>query len=248
LYTLYAKKTLAGAMALSLVISGCLLAGNGRAAAAGSISLTAQGHSVERYASLTDLQNRWRKQSEEIRRAGPPILEEAAQILGVDKDALKVQLKSGKSIADIASEKGLSEAALTEKLMASRITKLEEGIQAGKLTRERADVIKAKMQSHISFKLKQKGLEDEEHGHHAKKHAGLLPHLGPDKLSSMLGISKEQLISELKAGKSLADIAQEKGISKEQLIAKIKDELTPALEKAIERKAPLDKKQAAQKK
>lgn len=249
--TLHAKKTLAGAMVLSLVLSGCLLVGNGRAGAESSVSLAAKGQAIERYASLMELQNRWRKQSEEFRKAGPPIIEEAAAILGVDHETLESQLKDGKSIVEIAAGKGITEEALIQKLMAERISKLEEGVKSGKLTQERADTIKAKLQSHISYKIKQKGLEPEsaEGGHHGKKHGGLLPHLGPDKLSSMLGISKEQLITELKAGKSLADIAKEKGIAKEELIGKIKDELTPALEKAIERKAPAsDKKSEAKKK
>lgn len=236
--TLNAKKTLAGAMALYLMLSGYLLIGNGRAAAASSVSLTAKGQIIERYANLKDLQSRWRKQSEELRKAGPPIIEEAAKLLGMEKDALKTQLKSGRSVVEIAAEKGMTEAALAEKLMTGRITKLEEGVKEGKLTQERADTIKAKMQSHITYKLNQKGWEEQDghEEHHGKHHAGILPHLGPEKISSMLGVTKEQLITELKSGKSLADIAQEKGISKEELIGKIKDELTPALEKAIERK------------
>lgn len=242
--TLHAKKTLAGAMALSLVVSGCLLVGNGRAAASGSISFAAQGQKIERYASLTDLQNRWRKQSKEINKAGPRIIEEAAGIIGIDKDQLKKQLKSGKSIADVAADKGITEGALTEKLMIARLSKLDEAVKEGKLTQERADTIKSKMQSHISLKVKQKGLdaEDDGHGHHGKMHgSGGIPHLDPEKLSAMLGISKDQLITELKSGKSIAEIAREKGISKEELIGKITTELTPAIEKAIERKHPADK-------
>ncbi|MDF2926860.1 MAG: hypothetical protein K0R57_5774 [Paenibacillaceae bacterium] len=240
--TLNAKKTLAGAMALSLVVSGCLLVGNGRAGAAGSISLTAQAQQTAHNAGIKDLQNRWRKQAKEIRKSGPPIIEEAAQIIGIDKEQLKKQLNEGKSIAEIASAKGINEAALTEKLMAARTAKLEAAVKEGKLTQERADTIKSKMLSHISYKLKHKGLDadDDAKGHHGKKHGGI-PHLGPEKLSAMLGISKEQLITELKGGKSIADIAKEKGIAKDELIAKIKDELTPALEKAIERKAPAEK-------
>lgn len=240
--TLNAKKTLAGAMALSLVLSGCLLIGNGRAAAVGSAGLSVQGHSIVSYTGLKELQNRWRKQAHELGKSGPRIVEEAAGLLGMDKDALNTLLQGGKSIAEIAAEKGIPEAELVSKLMTGRLAKLEEGVKEGKLTRERADTIKARMESHISFKLKQKGLENEDEPglHHGKgkHHEDVLPHLGPSKLSSMLGIDKDVLIRELKDGKSLADIAEAKGISKEELIGKIKDELTPALEKAIERKAP----------
>jgi predicted DNA-binding protein YlxM (UPF0122 family) len=232
-------------VALSLVLSGCLLVGSGSASAsaAGSFSLSAKGQQVQRYASLKDLQNRWRKQAVELHKAGPHFYEETAQILGIEKAALTDQLKSGKSIVDIAKEKGISETALLEKIMAGRSAKLEEAVEGGKLTRERADTIKTKMQSHLAQQLKHKGLFEEEPGHPHPHHkrGDMIPHLGPEKLSGMLGMSKDELVAQLKTGKSLAEIAAEKGISKDELIAKIKDELTPALEKAIERKPPLAK-------
>jgi lambda repressor-like predicted transcriptional regulator len=243
--SLYARKTLTSAVALSLVLSGCLLVGSGSASAsaAGSFSLSAKGQQVQRYASLKDLQNRWRKQAVELHKAGPHFYEETAQILGIEKAALTDQLKSGKSIVDIAKEKGISETTLLEKIMAGRSAKLEEAVQGGKLTRERADTIKTKMQSHLAQQLKHKGLFEEEPGHPHSQHkrGDMIPHLGPEKLSGMLGMSKDELVAQLKTGKSLAEIAAEKGISKDELIAKIKDELTPALEKAIERKPPLAK-------
>jgi hypothetical protein len=99
------------------------------------------------------------------------------------------------------------------------------------------------MQSHLAQQLKHKGLFEEEPGHPHPHHkrGDMIPHLGPEKLSGMLGMSKDELVAQLKTGKSLAEIAAEKGISKDELIARIKDELTPALEKAIERKPPLAK-------
>jgi hypothetical protein len=237
--TQHGKKMLASAMALSLVLSGCLLIGNSQATAAGSAGVSSLGVTAQQD-SMQELKTRWRKETAEFRKGGMPIIEEAASVLGMEKEALKQELAAGKSILDVASAKGISEATLTEKLIASRSAKLEEAVKAGSITRERADEIKTKMQSHIGFKLKQKGLGSAEgsdvKGHHTRKQGGLLPHLGPDKLSAILGISKEQLMAELKAGKSLADIAKDKGMSKDELIAKIKDELTPALEKAIERK------------
>lgn len=245
--SLNARKTLSGAVALSLVLSGCLLVGSGTAAASGSLSLNAKGQQTERYASLSDLQTRWRKQAVELHKAGPHFYEEVAQILGIDKAVLTEQLKAGKSVAEIAKEKGISEASLVEKIMAGRKAKLDEAVQSGKLTRERADTIKTKMQSHLGQQLKHKGMFEQDTKHEHKRNGDLLPHLGPEKLSGMLGMSREELVAQLKTGKSLAEIAGEKGISKDELILKIKDELTPALEKAIERKAPAEDEQVKSK-
>ncbi|WP_438446683.1 hypothetical protein [Gorillibacterium sp. sgz5001074] len=237
--TLQAKKMLAGAMVLSLAISGGLLIGNDRAAAAGSSGLSRQGLTVGQFAQLQDMKNRWRKQTED-HKGGTALVEEAAGILGMDQELVKKQLTEGKSLVEIAASKGMSEATLKEKLLAERSAKLEEAVKAGKLTRERADTIKNRLQEHIGSKLNQKGWSPETGFHgpgHPKKHpAGVLSQVGPEKMASILGMSKEDLVKELKAGKSLADIAQSKGMSKDQLVAKLKEELTPVLEKAVERK------------
>lgn len=49
-------------------------------------------------------------------------------------------------------------------------------------------------------------------------------------------MSKDELKSELKSGKSLEEIAKSKGISKEELVGKIKVELTPWITKMVEYK------------
>jgi hypothetical protein len=240
--TQQAKKLLAGAMVLSLALSGSLFLGNGGAAAAGSAGLSRQGLTIKEYAQLQDMKVRWRKQTENLHKGGFALVEEAAKILNMDEEQLKKQLTEGKSIVEVAADKGVSEAVLTEKLLAARSAKLEEAVKAGKITQERADTIKTTLQSHIGSKLNQKGWSAdggyEGHGKHSKKHGGLLSQVGPDKMATMLGISKDQLVKELKAGKSLSEIAQEKGMSKDELVAKIKEELTPALEKAVDRKHP----------
>lgn len=235
----YAKKSLTTVIALSLVLSGCLLYGAGQASAAGSSSLH-KGFTLERYAKLQDLKYRWRKQTEEARKGSFPIVEEAAALLGLEANKLQSMLKEGQSIADIAKTKGLSEDELTDKLLAGRIAKIDEALKSGKLTQERADAIKQKMRDRIGFMVRQKGFQPENCPQHEEKTKhqgrGALQYLNPEKMSAIIGIPKDELIKELKSGKSLAEIAESKGISKQQLIEKIKDELTPLLEKSVESK------------
>lgn len=239
--TQQAKKKLAVAMVLSLALSGSLLIGSGGAVAAGSSAgLSSQGLTIEQYVKIQDMKVRWRKQTENLHQGGFALIEEAAKILDMDVEQLKKQLAEGKSIAEVASGKGVSEAVLTEKLLAARTARLEEAANAGKITQERADTIKTKLQSHIGTKLNQKGWNPEigfgGHGKHGKKHGGLLSQVGPGKLAAILGIPKEELVKELGDGKSLTEIAKVHGMSKDELVAKIKEELTPALEKAVDRK------------
>lgn len=238
--TQQAKKVFAGAMVLSLALSGGLFIGNGGAAAAGSAGLSRQGLTIAQFAQLQDMKVRWRKQTDDLHKGGYALIEEAAKILGMEQDQLKKELAAGKSISEVAADKGVSEAVLTEKLLAVRTAKLEEAVQAGKITKERADTIRSKLSAHIGSKLNQKGWKAdggfEGHGRHNKKRGGLLSQVGPDKMAEIIGISKDQLVQELKAGKSLSEIAQSKGMSKDELVAKIKEALTPVLEQAVDRK------------
>ncbi|NHN28525.1 hypothetical protein [Paenibacillus agricola] len=163
-----------------------------------------------------------------------PIIEEASAILGIDKETLTIALKD-KTLVDIAKEKGISEADLISKLQAERGKKIDEAVQAGTIKAEDADKIKAKMAQHLTFMVNHKNNASLHEGSGKKKDKhGILP--APDKLAAILGITADELKAEMKAGKSLAEVAQSKGISKEQLIKQIKEEIAPWIDQAVDRK------------
>jgi len=60
-----------------------------------------------------------------------------------------------------------------------------------------------------------------------------------------LGMSEQELANQLRSGKSLAEIAQARGISREQLISKIKEQMTPMIERMIDKKSAADGKAGA---
>ncbi|TVY06762.1 hypothetical protein [Paenibacillus cremeus] len=163
-----------------------------------------------------------------------PIFDEAAAILGMDKAALQAALKE-KTLVQLAAEKNISEADLIAKLQAERSKKIDEAVAAGKLTADKAKQLKDHLAEHLSFMVNHKFTGEGMHGHgkHGFKHR-MMP--APEKLAAILGITEDELKAQLKSGKSLADIAQSKGMTKDQLISKIKDEMTPWIEKMVDRK------------
>lgn len=162
-----------------------------------------------------------------------PIIEESATVIGVDKEVLFKSLKSGKSIVEFAAEKGISEADLTAKLQQMRTTKIEAAVKDGKLTTDQGDHMKQKLGEHLKFILNEKNLLAHHPGH-GKHKFGLKP--DTEKLAKSLGMTKDELRTQLHAGKSLAEIAQAKGISKDKLVVSIKDQLTPSIEKWVDHK------------
>ncbi len=84
-------------------------------------------------------------------------LDDISSILGIDKATLKAELKSGKSIVEIAQTKNMDEATLTNKLRANLQTKLDKAVKAGKMTSEKQQAVLKKFDSNISKVLNRKG-------------------------------------------------------------------------------------------
>ncbi|MFC5702525.1 hypothetical protein ACFPVX_14570 [Cohnella faecalis] len=64
---------------------------------------------------------------------------EAATILGLTEAQLKTELSAGKSLADIAKEKGVDSQKLIDVQKAAIVKSINEALAAGKLTQEQAD-------------------------------------------------------------------------------------------------------------
>lgn len=194
MYPFPLRKTFLSFIALSLALGGTLLFGAGRTSAAPADEAGATGKHHQRWS----------------------VVDDAAAVIGIPPSQLQDILSQGKSIADAAKEKGISESELAAKLVAVRSGKLE---------------------SRINDLIHQKGISGGWKDPLKHRHHSLLRLIGTDKLSSVIGVPKEELVKQLKSGKSLAEIAQTKGISKKDLANKLKEQLTPALEKEIEHKA-----------
>ncbi len=138
---------------------------------------------------------------------------ELLSLLNVDADTLKQELKAGKSLADIAKEKGVAEDDVIALLTKQEETRLADAVKNGKLTQEKADEIKAKLADRIKQiveRTKPEGFKGPGHGFGLENNTELL---------SLLNVDADTLKQELKAGKSLADIAKEKGVAEDDVIA-----------------------------
>src|SRR4051812_43334499 len=66
-------------------------------------------------------------------------LDTAASVIGVTSDELRTQLEAGKTLAEIASAKGISQADLVSKLVAAEKTRIAAAVKAGTITQAEAD-------------------------------------------------------------------------------------------------------------
>ncbi|MCL6457104.1 MAG: hypothetical protein K6T85_03770 [Gorillibacterium sp.] len=160
---------------------------------------------------------------------------DAAAVIGLTVDELKEQLKSGKSLADVALEKGITKDKLIVELTTKTTVRLDEAVKNGKMTKETAERLKSKLADKWTKRVETKGLTFADKG---PKHDGRMHKMGGQfaRIAAIIGISKDELDKQLQEGKSLAEIASAHGITRDELIAKIKEDLTPMLEKMIDAK------------
>ena len=130
----------------------------------------------------------------------------AAEVLGVPVEDLKTQLQEGKSLATIAGEKTDE---LIAALVADATTHLQDAVTHGRLTQEEADARKATLEERVTALVNRTPPADGERppgdGH---RHAGPKADLGV--AAGVLGISEDEIRTQLQAGNSLATIAGDK--------------------------------------
>jgi hypothetical protein len=77
-------------------------------------------------------------------------LDKAARIIGISESELRTQLESGKTLAEIAKSKGMSQATLVDKLVAAAQSQLATAVKSGRLTQKQADAISAGLKARIT--------------------------------------------------------------------------------------------------
>ncbi|MEC0225997.1 hypothetical protein [Paenibacillus alba] len=164
---------------------------------------------------------------------GSNLVEQTATILGVEQSVVQDAVKSGKTLAAFAVEKGITEADYVAKLVAAETTSINAEVTAGKLTQDQADKMLSGLSERITKQVESTRPEGGPEGR-GGGHGGQFGN--PELLTTILGVTQDELRTELEAGKSIADIAAAKGISEDDLISKIKDGMTDSIKKQVEQK------------
>jgi hypothetical protein len=154
------------------------------------------------------------------------LLPAAAAYLGVTPVALRTELRSGKSLARIATAKGKSVDGLETALVAAIKTKVDAAKAAGKLDAARADRLLQRAPRLVERLVNAKPRARATRARAAR--AGLLK-----AAATYLGVTNAQLVTDLRAGKSLAQVATAKGKSvdglEQALLAALKQKVDAAV-------------------
>ena len=154
------------------------------------------------------------------------LLKAAAQYLGVSRAELVQDARAGKTLAQIATAHGKSVDGLEAAMLAALKTKLDAAVSAGKLTLVQAQTKLARAEKLVERLVNSK-LGAKPGRRHGTK-AGLL------KVSARyIGVSSQALAADLKAGKSLAQVAAAHGKTAAGLKAALPATLKARLDQAV---------------
>ncbi len=164
-----------------------------------------------------------------LRHDGPdhgPNLDAAATYLGLTEAQLRTELRSGKTPAEIAKAHGKTAEGLVQVLVDPAKKKLDAAVTAGRLTRAEADSMLAELTKRTTDLVN--GRFPGRFGEHRDIHGPKL-----DAAATYLGLTEAQLRTELRSGKTLAQIAKAHGKTADGLVQALVDAAEKKLDAAV---------------
>jgi hypothetical protein len=150
------------------------------------------------------------------------VLKTASTFLGISVTELGNELKSGKTLAEIATAKGKKPADLITALTNAAKTNLDAAVAAGWITQKQADAVLEGLTKAVTE------LVNDGPPVPRIKHAGPL-----NAAATYLGMSVEDLFTALKGGKTLAQVAADKGKTVDGLVSALTADAKAKLDKAV---------------
>jgi len=140
----------------------------------------------------------------------------AAEVLGLTAEELRTELAAGKSIADVADEKGVDKQKVVDALVAAATARIDE--------------MKAQLPERMAELVERDGLQMGPH-HHRGPRRGIINSI--DDAATALGISVQELRDALADGKSIATIASERGRSLDDVKAAMIADASERIDRAV---------------
>jgi predicted DNA-binding protein YlxM (UPF0122 family) len=144
------------------------------------------------------------------------ILETIAEVLGLTPEDLTSELESGKTLGEVAEAQGIDTQAIVDAVYAQVAETLEQAVEDGRLTQEQVDGMLERLAECDGEQLRCLGLPFGPslgtRGDFRKGGGWWGPWGGLDAAAEVLGMETDELTAELRDGKTLAEIAEEKGV------------------------------------
>jgi ribosomal protein S20 len=153
-----------------------------------------------------------------------PGLDAAAKALNLSVDDLRSKLEGDKTIAQVAQEQGVDVQTVIGAMVADATAHLDQAVQDGKLTADQANERKSNLQERIT-KLVNEGKPN---GGGPRGHGPKL-----DAAAKALGVSTDDLRGQLRDGKTIAQVADDRNVDKQKVIDAMVADATEHIDQAV---------------
>jgi hypothetical protein len=147
-------------------------------------------------------------------------MDAAAKALNMDSSTLMDQLKSGKSLKDVAAAQGVDFSKVQSAMKDAIKPQLDSAVQSGELSSSEADDLLSKLTSGDRPQGPPPGM-----GQRGPRGGGDAMKKALEAASQTLGMSDTDLLNSLESGQSLQDVAKSKGVDWSKVDTAIKDSL-----------------------
>jgi hypothetical protein len=151
------------------------------------------------------------------------LIKATADATGLTNAQVVEQLKAGKSLAQIAQDKGKSADTIIAAVRTQLKQRLDKAVKNKKLTQAKADVMLANFDTNAPTVMQDAKLGQTIQQRQDQRQKGAAATLLIKATSDVTGLTPKEITTELKAGKSLAQIAQSKGKTADDILAKAKE-------------------------
>lgn len=159
------------------------------------------------------------------------LIRATADVTGLTPQQVVEQLNTGKSLTQIAAGSGKTEQDVVAASRAKIASRLDQFVANGRITRQRADEVLKAFDENASNVMNDQQLGKKiEWARRAIVAVGLV-HV----TANMTGLTPQQVTEQLRAGKSIAQIATEHGKSADDILAELRKRGQERLEQALKR-------------
>ena len=157
---------------------------------------------------------------------GQAEMDAIAKALGMTTADLQTQLKSGKTIADLAKEKNVTADQIKTAVVDAVTAQANQAVKDGKLTQTQADNIINKVKNTSADTFLNIGAR--------KGPWGVSATAVEDAVAKVLGLNNAaDLRAQIKSGKTIADLAKEKNVTADQIKTAVVDAVTAQVNQAV---------------
>ena len=152
-------------------------------------------------------------------------MQEIADLIGVDVESLRDRLRSGGTLAEVATENGVEPSAVIDLMVANANARIDQAVADERVDADEADERRAEAEERATT-LVNEG-RPERPGREARQESA-------QEMADLIGVDVDALREWLRNGGTLAEIAEQNGVDPAVVVDHIVENMTERIDQAVE--------------